>query len=395
MPTVTLKPGKERSLLRHHPWIFSGALAKGLAGVNPGETVELVTSRGEFLAWGAASPHSQIAVRIWSFDQDEAIDREFFRRRLAQSMARRIGLPGLESTTGLRLVSAESDGLPGLIVDRYGDFLVAQFLAAGTEFWKQTIVELLGELLPNRTIYERSDAAVRAKEGLTQVKGVLAGEEPPPLVEIEEGGLKFLVDIVNGHKTGFYLDQRENRREVGMFAKGRSVLNCFAYSGGFGLHALAGGATQLTNLEISAPSLALLAENLRVNGLDDARVENLKGDVFAELRHYQEAGRKFDLIILDPPKFVESQGQLPRGARGYKDINRLAFGLLNPGGLLFTFSCSGLLPADLFQKIVADAALDAGCEARIIKKLGQALDHPIGLNFPEGSYLKGLLCRVD
>lgn len=314
MPTVTLKPGKERSLLRHHPWIFSGALAKGLAGATSGETVELVSSRGEFLAWGAASPHSQIAVRVWSFDPEEAIDREFFRRRLAQSLARRAGLPGLESTTGLRLVSAESDGLPGLIVDHYGDFLVAQFLAAGPELWKQTIVELLGELLPNRTIYERSDAAVRAKEGLAQVKGLLAGEEPPPLVEIAEGGLKFLVDVVNGHKTGFYLDQRENRREVGRFAKGRSVLNCFAYSGGFGLHALAGGATRLINLEISAPSLALLAENLRVNGLDDARVENLKGDVFAELRHYQEAGRKFDLIILDPPKFVESQGQLPRGA---------------------------------------------------------------------------------
>lgn len=395
MPTVTLKPGKERSLLRRHPWIFSGALAKGLAGVKPGETVELVSSRGEFLAWGAASPHSQIAVRVWSFDQAEEIDREFFHRRLIQTLARRAGLPGLESTSGLRLVNGESDGLPGLIIDRYGEFLVAQFLAAGTEFWKQTIVELLGELLPNRGIYERSDAAVRAKEGLPQVKGLLAGEEPPALVEIAEGGLKFLVDVVNGHKTGFYLDQRENRREVGLFAKGRSVLNCFAYSGGFGLHALAGGATQLTNLEISAPSLALLAENLRVNGLGDERVVNVQGDVFEVLRRYDREGRRFDLIILDPPKFVESQGQLPRGARGYKDINRLAFGLLNPGGLLFTFSCSGLLPADLFQKIVADGALDAGREARIIKKLGQALDHPIGLNFPEGSYLKGLLCRVD
>lgn len=395
MSTVTLKPGKERSLLRRHPWIFSGALAKGLAGAKPGETVELVSSRGEFLARGAASPHSQIAVRVWSFAQEEAIDREFFRRRLSQSLARRAGLPGLESTSGVRLVSAESDGLPGLIIDRYGDFLVAQFLAVGPEFWKQTIVELLGELLPNRGIYERSDAAVRAKEGLPQVKGLLAGEEPPPLVEIEEGGLKFLVDVVNGHKTGFYLDQRENRREVGLFAKGRSVLNCFAYSGGFGLHALAGGASQLTNLEISAPSLALLAENLRVNGLDDERVENVQGDVFEVLRRYDREGNRFDLIILDPPKFVESQGQLPRGARGYKDINRLAFGLLNPGGLLFTFSCSGLLPADLFQKIVADGALDAGREARIIRKLGQALDHPIGLNFPEGSYLKGLLCRVD
>ncbi|NTV15081.1 MAG: 23S rRNA (cytosine(1962)-C(5))-methyltransferase RlmI [Desulfobulbaceae bacterium] len=395
MATLTLKPGKERSLLRHHPWLFSGAVAKGLAGLQPGATVDLLSSRGEFLAHAAASPHSQIVARVWSFAREEAIDREFFRRRLSQALVRRAGLPGLEATTGLRLVNAESDGLPGLIVDRYGDLLVCQFLAAGPEFWKATIVELLGELLPHRTIYERSEAAVRAKEGLAPVKGLLAGPEPPELVEIEEGGLKFLVDVVNGHKTGFYLDQRENRRTVGLFARGRSVLNCFAYSGGFGLHALAGGASRLTNLEISAPSLALLAENLRHNGLLDARVENVQGDVFELLRRYDREGRRFDLIVLDPPKFVESQGQLPRGARGYKDINRLAFALLNPGGLLFTFSCSGLLPADLFQKIVADGALDAGREARIISKLGQALDHPIALNFPEGSYLKGLLCRVD
>jgi len=395
MPTLTLKPGKEKSLRRRHPWVFSGALAKGLSGIKPGETVEIVSSAREFLARGAISPHSQIIARIWSFDREESIDTGFFRQRLAQVIGRRADLPELAGCSGLRLVNGESDGLPGLIIDRYGDFLVGQFLAAGAEFWKEAIVDQLMKLPGCRGFYERSDAAVRNKEGLPQTKGVLAGAEPPELVEIAEGNLKYLVDVRNGHKTGFYLDQRENRRQVGLHARGRTVLNCFAYSGGFGLAALAGGASRVTNLEISAPALALLVENLRLNDLPADRVENVQSDVFAELRKYRQAGRTFDLIVLDPPKFIESQGQLPRGARGYKDINHLACQLLNPGGLLFTFSCSGLMPAELFQKIVADAALDAGREARIIKRLGQAADHPIGLNFPEGSYLKGLLCRVD
>ncbi len=395
MPTIALKPGKEKSLRRRHPWVFSGALAQNQSRLTPGETVDLVSSKGEFLARGAVSPSSQITVRVWSFAADEAIDADFFRDRLTRALVRRQSLPDSPATSALRLVNGESDGLPGLIIDRYGDFLVAQFLAAGTEFWKQVIVDELGRLAPCRGIYERSDASVRAKEGLAQQKGVLAGEEPPPLVEIEEDGLKFLVDVVNGHKTGFYLDQRENRRQLGRFSRGKEVLNCFAYSGGFGLHALAGGATHLTNLEISAPSLALLTKNLEHNGWAAAPVDNIQGDVFKVLRQFRESGRRFDLIVLDPPKFVESRGQLMRGARGYKDINRLAFELLRPGGELFTFSCSGLLEEGLFQKIVADAALDAGREAQIVRRLGQAMDHPVGLSFPEGSYLKGLICRVD
>jgi 23S rRNA (cytosine1962-C5)-methyltransferase len=395
MPTITLKPGKEKSLLRRHPWVFSGALAQAPGHLRSGETVELRSSRGEFLARGAVSPHSQITVRVWSFAETEEIGASFFRNRLQRARTRRQESPGSPATNALRLVNGESDGLPGLIVDRYGDFLVVQFLAAGPEFWKEIIVEELLSLWPGHSIYERSDVSVRSKEGLEQRKGVLAGEAPPLLVEIEEGGLKFLVDVVNGHKTGFYLDQRENRRELGLFALGKEVLNCFAYSGGFGLHALAGGASRLTNLEISAPSLALLRENLEHNGWAEAPVENIQGDVFKVLREFQASERRFDLIVLDPPKFVESRGQLMRGARGYKDINRLAFELLQPGGVLFTFSCSGLLEGSLFQKIVADAALDAGREAQIIRRLGQSMDHPVGLNFPEGSYLKGMICRVD
>ena len=379
---------------RRHPWVFSGALAQNQGRFAPGETVELVSSRGEFLARGAVSPNSQITVRIWSFAAEERIDAGFFRDRLTRALARRRIMPDSPATSGLRLVNGESDGLPGLIVDRYGDFLVVQFLSAGSDFWREAIIGELWRLSPCLGIYERSDAAVRSKEGLAKQKGVLAGEEPPELVEIEEGGLKFLVDVVNGHKTGFYLDQRENRRQLGIFAKNKEVLNCFAYTGGFGLHALAGGAAQLTSLEISAPSLALLTKNLDLNNFAADSVENIQGDVFKVLRQFRDSGRRFDLIVLDPPKFVESRGQLMRGARGYKDINRLAFELLRPGGELFTFSCSGLLEESLFQKIVADAALDAGCEAQIVRRLGQAMDHLIGLNFPEGSYLKGLICRV-
>jgi len=395
MTTIALKPGKEKSLRRRHPWVFSGALAQSPEKIPPGATVELLSSRGEFLGRGAVSPRSQISVRIWSFLPTEEIDAAFFRERLSRALARRREIPNLSRTNAIRLVNGESDELPGLIVDRYGDFLVAQFLAAGPEYWKEAIVGELSALMPGSSIYERSDAAVRTKEGLEQRKGVLLGKAPPALVEITEDDLKFLVDVVNGHKTGFYLDQRENRRELGLFAQGKKVLNCFAYSGGFGLHALAGGARELTNLETSAPSLALLAENLALNNFSQSPVENVQGDVFKVLRQYRESGRYFDLIVLDPPKFVESRGQLMRGARGYKDINRLAFELLNPGGVLFTFSCSGLLEDNLFQKIVADGALDAGRQARILRKLGQAMDHPIGLNFPEGSYLKGLICQVD
>ncbi|MGK5094354.1 class I SAM-dependent methyltransferase [Deltaproteobacteria bacterium TL4] len=396
MIPLKLKPGKEKSLRRHHPWVFSGALASFSEKMAPlGETVEIQSTDGQFMARGAFSPHSQISVRIWTFDPKELINAEFFHSRLHTSIQRRKPLLASQSTTALRLVNAESDGLPGLIVDQYGEFLVIQCLSAGIEFWKREIVDQLNQLLPNSGIYERSDAEVRLKEGLPTVKGVLWGKTPPPLVEIQENSRTFLVDLLNGHKTGFYLDQRENRKHLLPYVSQAEVLNCFAYSGGFGIYALTGGAKHLTNIEISQPTLQLLEENMALNHIDKSLVANEQADVFEILRHYRNQGRQFDMIILDPPKFADSRNQMPKALRGYKDINWLAFRLLRPGGILFTFSCSGLLEPPLFQKIVADAALDAKREAQILQRLEQATDHPTSLNFPEGSYLKGLICRAD
>ena len=390
---VRLKPDKQKSLRQHHPWVFSGALASVPSHLAAGTTVEIITAEQEWLARGAYSPQSQIAVRVWSFNPDEAVDEAFFYYRLQQAVARRQRLMQAATTTAWRLVNAEADGLPGLIVDQYGAYLVLQCLSAGIERWKTVIVEQLQQLLPVQGIYERSDGEVRHKEGLIPCKGLLAGEVPEQ-VTIQEHGLQFRVDIHNGHKTGFYLDQRDNRQQLATYTAQAEVLNCFAYTGGFGLAALQGGAAHLTNLELSQPALDLLTENLHLNPLA-AVVENHRVDVFAQLRQYRNEQRQFDVIILDPPKFADSRNQLTKALRGYKDINWLAFRLLRPGGILFTFSCSGLLEPALFQKIVADAALDAKREAQIIQRLGQPADHPIALNFPEGHYLKGLVCQVD
>ncbi|MCX7017302.1 MAG: class I SAM-dependent methyltransferase [Candidatus Sumerlaeota bacterium] len=394
MGFITLKPGREKALARRHPWVFAGAIEKVEGSPRAGETVDLRSAEGAWMARGAWSPQSQIAVRVWSFESEEAIDSAFFRARLERAIARR-GLPANpEAPLGRRLVNAESDGLPGLIIDRYGGFLVCQFLSAGAEFWRQEIVALLAELSPAAGVYERSDVDVRAKEGLAPRTGVLRGEEPPERIEIHEGPCRFLVDVKHGHKTGFYLDQRENRSRAADYAAGAETLNGFAYTGAFGVRALCAGAARVVNLESSAPALELARRNAELNGLDSSRVENTEGDAFQVLRRYRDARREFDLVILDPPKFAESRAQLERAARGYKDINLLAFKLLRPGGTLFTFSCSGLMTPELFQKIVADAALDAGREAQIVGRLAQADDHPAALAFPEGAYLKGLICRV-
>ena len=412
MPAVILKPGREKSVERRHPWIFSGAIAKVEGAPQPGETVLVRASDGTRLAFGAYSPQSQIAVRLWTLDPTEVIAPPFFRARLERAFSSRQSLitnyhlpilsaPSLamlrdpSSLSAYRLVNAESDGLPGLVVDRYADYLVCQFLAAGAEYWKREIGTLLADLHPHAGIYERSDVDVREKEGLSPTAGVLAGSPPPDLVEIDEYDCRFAVDVRNGHKTGFYLDQRENRALAAEYAAGREVLNCFAYTGGFGVWALKGGAARVTNLESSAPALDLARRNVELNELDAAKVENVAGDVFQVLRHYRDARREFDLIILDPPKFAESRSQVEGAARGYKDINLLALKMLRPGGVLFTFSCSGLVTPDLFQKIVAGAALDAGRDVQIIRRLTQAPDHPVALNFPEGEYLKGLVCRVE
>jgi 23S rRNA (cytosine1962-C5)-methyltransferase len=394
MKAIVLKRGREKSLMRKHPWIFSGAIARIEGHPRAGETVDILAAEGALLGRGAYSPRSQMTVRVWTFDPQEEVSPEFFADRLALAAESREGLIAGEGPHGVRLVNAESDGLPGIIVDRYGEYLVVQFLTTGAEYWKAAIVEALSRLEGVSGVYERSDADVREKEGLPKLAGVLAGVEPPDLVEIREGPCRFLVDVKRGHKTGFYLDQRENRAMTPEFARGAAMLNCFSYTGGFGVAALAAGAVAATNVDSSAPALNLARRNAELNGFDESVLENVEGDAFAVMRKWRDEGRVFDLIVLDPPKFAESKANLARASRGYKDINWLAFRLLGPGGILFTFSCSGLMSPELFQKIVSDAALDAGCEAQIIRRLAQASDHPTLLSFPESSYLKGFICRV-
>lgn len=412
MGEIYLKPGREKSVLHRHPWIFSGAIARlhGDAGV--GDTVQVYDSEGNFLAQGAYSPHSQIQVRIWTWEREETVGPEFFRKRLQralelrqewgvlnfdESLAHQPGGSGKRRqivTEACRLVHGESDGLPGLIVDRYKDILVMQCLSAGTERWREVLADALLNLIPAESVYERSDVDVRALEGLPLRIGCVRGPEPAELVQIREGDLKYWVDVRHGHKTGFYLDQRANRAFVGELAQGREVLDCFSYTGGFALSALVGGATSVLAVEASAEALALARKNLALNSLPTERIAWQEGDVFQVLRQLRDRGRGFDLIVLDPPKFAATAAQAQRAARGYKDINLLAFKLLRPGGLLVTFSCSGGVSEELFQKIVAGAALDAGVEARIVRRLHQDVDHPVALNFPEGAYLKGLVIKV-
>ena len=392
---IALKPKREKSLLNRHPWVFSGAIARIAESPRPGETVEIRAADGRWLARGAYSPHSQIRIRVWSFDRKETVDRAFFEARLRIALKRRDQILNDPHTDACRLVNGESDQIPGLIVDRYGSWLVCQFLTAGSEYWKAAIVACLSDLLPGLSgIYERSDVDVRSKEGLAKACGPLAGPEPPATIEIMENGCRYAVDIKNGHKTGFYLDQRDNRRCLAACAGDAEVLNCFAYTGGFAVAALRAGAAHVTNVDASAQALELARQNIALNGLDRERVDSVTGDVFRLLREYHAAGRTFDQIVLDPPKFVTAKGDLLRASRGYKDINRLAFLLLRPSGMLFTFSCSGLMGRELFQKIVADAALDAGRQAQILRWLSQSPDHPAALNFPEGAYLKGLVCQA-
>jgi len=395
MKSIILKQGREKSVLRRHPWIFTGAIERIAGEPKSGETVEIVGSDGSWRARASYSPISQIAARIWTFDSEEDVGPEFFRRRLERSISARGALASASAPTAARLCNAESDGLPGIIIDRYAGFIVMQLLTAGAERWREVLIAELARLVPAAGIYERSDVSVRDKEGLPKRSGVMAGAPPPELLEIVEGPCRFLVDPRRGHKTGFYLDQRENRAAAAGFASGASVLNCFCYTGGFGVTALMAGASRVTNVDSSTAALDLARRNFDLNGLAPEQVEYVDGDAFSVLRAWRDERREFDLIVLDPPKFVESTAQLTRAARGYKDINMLAFKLLRQGGLLFTFSCSGLLEPDLFQKIVADAALDAGREAQIVRRLSQASDHPTALSFPEGSYLKGFICRVS
>jgi 23S rRNA (cytosine1962-C5)-methyltransferase len=392
-----MKPGREKSLYRHHPWIFSGAIENEVTNMISGETLDIISNQGEFLAQAAYSPHSQIRARVWTYDQDEIVDADFLRKRItsALSLRRKMGLfsPGEydHPLAACRLIHAESDELPGLIVDRYADSLVIQFLTTGAEFWKEQLVDLLVELTGIVNVFERSDAEVRQLEGLAPATGPLRGS-PSDKILIDENGINFSVDITSGHKTGFYLDQRINRLRVRSFSRNCAVLDCFCYTGGFTINAITGGANSVVSVDASAEALGQAEKNMILNNLPLEKVEFKQGDVFQVLRKFRDSRKSFDLIILDPPKFAQTASQVEQAARGYKDINLLAFKLLDPGGVLITFSCSGGINPDLFQKIVSGAALDAGINASIIEILSQAGDHPVGLNFPEGAYLKGLVC---
>jgi 23S rRNA (cytosine1962-C5)-methyltransferase len=388
--SLVLKKGREKSLRRRHPWIFSGAVEKIIGKPAAGDTVLVQDASGKVLAKGAYSPKSQIRARVWTFDEEE-VDAAFFRARLREAIALRAALPASRHTNALRLVHGESDGLPGLIVDRYADVLVAQFLAAGVERWREPILDLLSELTACEAIFERSDAEVRKLEGLEQRVGFARGNRNASRCPIVEYGLNFRVDVEQGQKTGFFLDQRENRQRVRELAAGRDVLDGFSYTGGFSIAALAGGAAKVTAIESSAAALEVARENLAANPLDAGKVDFVEGDVFGELRRLRDRGASFRMVILDPPKFAPTAAQAHNAARAYKDINLLALKLLAPGGLLATFSCSGGVSPELFQSIVAGAALDAGARARIIERFGAAADHPVALEFPEGEYLKGLL----
>jgi 23S rRNA (cytosine1962-C5)-methyltransferase len=390
MKALVLRKGREKSLRRRHPWIFSGAIEKLSGEPASGETVALLDSSGKILAKAAYSAQSQIRARVWTFG-DEEIDAAFFRDRLSRAIALREALPARRHTNALRLVHGESDGLPGLVVDCYADVLVAQFLAAGVERWREPILDLLAELTVCEAIFERSDAEVRKLEGLAPRVGFARGNRNASRCPIVEYGLNFRVDVEQGQKTGFFLDQRENRQRVRELAAGREVLDGFCYTGGFSISALAGGAARVTAIESSARALEVARENLAANPLDAAKLQFVEGDVFGELRKLRDRGASFQMVVLDPPKFAPTAAQARNAARAYKDINLLALKLLAPGGLLATFSCSGGVSPELFQSIVAGAALDAGARAQIIERFGAAADHPVALEFPEGEYLKGLL----
>jgi len=389
-PKVVIKPGREKAIRQRHPWVFSGAISK-LPKCDAGEIVDVVDEKNNFLARGYCNAKSQIQVRLLSWDESEKIDREFFFKKILSSYERKKHL--LKCTNAIRIVHGESDGIPGLILDLYNEVAVMQILTAGMEYQRQIIIDVVKETLKVKTIVDRSDEAVRELEGLSQRLEVVSGNcTEEDFVEIHENGLRLKVSPIKGHKTGYYLDQRDNRLLVRSFAKDAAVLNCFSYTGGFGVSAALGGAKSVLQLDASSSALELAQEHHKMNGCEAPEI--ICGDAFEELRNLQRVGRKFDLIIMDPPKLASNKNQVDKACRGYKDLNLSAFKLLNPGGRLFTYSCSGLISLDLFQKVVFSAALDAKVDARILKVLSQSEDHPTSLYFPEGFYLKGFLIQT-
>jgi 23S rRNA (cytosine1962-C5)-methyltransferase len=384
---------------RRHPWVFAGSIEEVQGAPDNGDIIDLVTTEGAFLARGYINENSQIRVHVLTWNVAEAIDTAWWRDRITRAVVARA--PIFERGTNVyRLINTENDGLPGLVVDRYGNYLVLQALTLGIDRRKAEIAQILNDLLHPIGIYERSDIDVRSKEGIPEAVGLLLGEEPPPLIEVIENGARFLVDVRGGHKTGFYIDQRSSRTALEQWvrleaARGpQHILNCFSYTGGFAVYGLRGGAARVVNVDSSENMLALARQNLALNGFSADEGDFIHGNVFQVLRDFRSAGRQLDGIILDPPKFVHHQRQIEAAAQGYKDINLLAFQLIKPGGFLMTFSCSGLVDPDLFQKIVFGALMDSGREGQIVMRLGQTEDHPVSLTFPEGLYLKGLLCRV-
>lgn len=393
MASLVLKENREKSLLRKHPWIFDGAIEKEIGKPRSGATVDILSSAGKWLAKAAYSPHSQIRARVWSFNQDTIIDNNFFTQCIENALNKRKAWIQKQATNAYRIVAAESDGLPGITIDLYANIIVVQLLSAGAEKHRDKIIHSLKKIFPDYVIHERSDVAVRKKEGLEQYIATHVSILPETVI-IQENGLKIEVDLINGHKTGFYLDQRKNRETVGRLCHNKSVLNCFSYTGTFGLSAALNGAKSVVNLDVSESAINTSINNIKLNShiLLEGTVTHLKADVFEQLRIYKENNTRFDLIILDPPKFVENKNHLVRASRGYKDINRLACELLNDNGCLVTFSCSGLMREDLFGKIVADAAQDAGIYLSVQERLHQDCDHAVASYFPEGHYLKGLVC---
>ena len=397
MKKIVLKPSRDFTVRRRHPWIFSGALSDGPAGAESGEAVEVVDARGERLGYGSYSPASQISVRMLTYGADaQKPDEALIAGRVAAAVGRRACFFADAATNAMRLVNAEGDMLPGVVADYYAGFVVCQFTSAGAERWKNVIVETLAKFAPFcRGVSERRDVDVRAKEGLEvePAFAVLSGDEPPDLIEISEGPCKFLVDVKNGHKTGFYLDQRDARAAVGPYANGGDVLNCFSYTGGFGLYARACGASKVTQVDSSAEALALAKRNEGLVHLCGTAMEYVEDDVFKYLRTCRDEGRMFDMIVLDPPKFAATRSKLMKASRGYKDINLLAMKLLRPHGILATFSCSGAMDTTLFDKILSEAAVDAQRDFQIVERTSQPADHPVPLSFPEGLYLKGVVLR--
>ncbi len=392
MQKLILKPGREKSLKRRHPWVFSGGVARVTGEPSAGDTIEVQSSSGAFLALAAYSPKSQIVARAWNWDKRD-IDAGFFRERIERALRERETFLDASTTDAIRLVHGESDGLPGVVADRYADTIVMQLSSAGADRWREVIADALMEASGAARLWERSDAEVRKLEGLPAAVGPLRGQREPTRVTVNENGLAFCIDLERGHKTGFYLDQRDNRQLVRTLARGRDVLDGFCYTGGFSMNAAAGGARSVLAVDSSSEALELARRNAGLNAVPG--VSWVEADVFLLLRKLRDERRAFDLVVLDPPKFAPTAAHVAKAARAYKDINLLAFKLLRPGGILVTFSCSGGVSAELFQKIVAGSALDAGVDAQIIRHLGAAADHPVALQFPEGEYLTGLVCRVS